>query len=303
MTDGPRRDDTGFFTDADQLRPLEAATGAELLALVAGLIRADLSGANPDAVVRAVEQAPAGDRPKLLTALNQAIGSDDLIAWIEAAEARRARAVQIATRLAPPDPSPGHNRAVDPCVRAFTDWGAHAYQVIIVPGYTPLDLKHPRAGVDPIARRRLEQAKRDFEEGLAPFVLVSGGNVYPLGTPYHEAIEMKKELVSMGFPADRILVEARARHSTTNLRNAARQMRAYRMTRAVITTGGGGVLGTELFDQDFYFSNPGLSTFHSRCESELGYRVGELRSAGDYHTEFVPSPDVVRINYRDALDP
>ena len=303
MSDGPRRDDTGFFTDGDALLPQEAATGAELVALFAGLIRADLSGANQDAVTRTIQQAPTGDRARLLSALNEAIGSADLVAWIEATDERRARAVGIVSKLAPPDPSPGHNQAVNQCVRAFGGWEAHPFQVIIVPGYTPLDLKHPRPGVDPIARRRLEQAKRDFEEGMAPFVLVSGGNVYPLGTPHHEAIEMKKELVAMGFPADRVIVEARARHSTTNLRNAGRQMRAYRMRKAVITTGGGGVLGTELFDQDFYFSNPGLSTFHSRCEAELGYRVGELQSAGDYHTEFVPSAEVNRINYRDALDP
>lgn len=303
MTDGPRRDDAGFFTDSDDLEPADAATGAELVALFAGLVRADLSGANPDAVTRAVEQAPAVDRARLLSALGEAIGSADLVAWIEAGDARRARAVRMASILAPPDPSPGHNHGVSQNIRAFCGWEAHPFQVIIVPGFTPSDLKHPRAGVDPIARRRLEQAKRDFEAGMAPFVMVSGGNVYPLGTPYHEAIEMKKELVAMGFPADRIIVEARARHSTTNLRNAGRHMRAYRMRRAVITTGGGGVLGTELFDQDFYFSNPGLSTFHSRCESELGYRVGELTSAGDYHTEFIPSTDVDRINYRDALDP
>jgi hypothetical protein len=41
----------------------------------------------------------------------------------------------------------------------------------------------------------------------------------------------------------------------------------------------------------------------NRAGSDLGYRVGELTSAGDYHTEFIPSPDVDRINYRDALDP
>ena len=58
-----------------------------------------------------------------------------------------------------------------------------------------------------------------------------------------------------------------------------------------------------MFDQDFYFSHPTLSTFDARSVSELGYRVGELRGAGELHTEFLPAAEVGRVGIRDALDP
>lgn len=159
------------------------------------------------------------------------------------------------------------------------------------------------SGVHPIARRRLAQAARDLAEEKAPFVLVTGGNVYPKGTPYHEAIAMKAELRALGVAEEQIVVEARARHSTTNLRNAGRVMRAHGMRVGLITTVGGGIGGSDVFDQDFYFSHPTLSTFHARSVRELGYRVGELRGAGALHTEFIPAPEVTRVGLRDALDP
>ena len=102
---------------------------------------------------------------------------------------------------------------------------------------------------------------------------------------------------------DHLVVEARARHSTTNLRNAGRIMREHGIRLGLITTVGGGIGASDVFDQSFYFSNPTLSTFYSRCVSELGYRVGELRDAGPMHTEFTPAPEVGRVGLRDALDP
>jgi uncharacterized SAM-binding protein YcdF (DUF218 family) len=96
------------------------------------------------------------------------------------------------------------------------------FDAIIVPGYTPLDLEAPAAELHPIAKERLRHAAADFEGNLAPFVVLSGGNVHPDGTPYNEAIEMKRFLVASGFPERRVFVEPCARHSHTNLRNVAR---------------------------------------------------------------------------------
>ena len=114
---------------------------------------------------------------------------------------------------------------------------------------------------------------------------------------------MKRALVARGIPTERVLVDARARHSTTNLRNAGRIMRSLGMARALIATLGGGLFGSDLFGQDFYFSNPTLSTFYARCDSELGYRVGALDPVDDGLISLVPSPDVARVGFRDALDP
>ena len=71
------------------------------------------------------------------------------------------------------------------------------------------------------------------------------------------------------------------------------------LTKALVTTS---------FGQDFYFSSPLLSTFHLRCERELGYRVGDLRDAPAFlphlhHSVFEPARDVRRIDWKDPRDP
>jgi len=300
----PGRHDDAPFSDADELRaPSDPETEAQYVALLRSLVQSEVSGVAPSAVLRALGAIAGKERERALFALCEAMQDAALVAWIEADAARKKRAIDLALRIAPPDPSPEHNNPVVERLKRFRDWGEYAHSLIVVPGYTPLDKKTLEPGVHPVCRRRLEQAMKDVEDKRAFFVLVSGANVYPRGTPYYEAIEMKKELLAMGLSKDRIIVEARARHSTTNLRNAGRFMRRFGLRRALVTTVGGGVFGSDLFDQDFYFSNPVLSTFYARCERELGYRVGELEGAGARHTTFIPSPAVERINYRDPLDP
>jgi hypothetical protein len=301
----PSKNDEGYFTDAGDLTaPTDRMTGPELAALFKSLLRADLGGTRAGAVLQAFEQARGAFRELLAYALNDAFNEDSaLLKWIEESEERRRKAEQIALRVAGEDPSRRHNVAVYAALRDFKDWGSYLHHVIIVPGYTPLDAKVATPGVHAITRRRLDVALAGFNAKKAPFVLVTGSNVYPRGTPYYEGIEMKKELLSMGMPEDRILVEARARHSTTNLRNAARHMVQHGMRIGLITTVGGGVGGSDVFDQDFYLSNPTMSTFHARCERELGYKVGELRGIETAHIEFIPSPSCRKIGYRDVLDP
>ena len=57
---------------------------------------------------------------------------------------------------------------------------------------------------------------------------MSGGFVHPAQTPYAEAIEMKKALIAdFSIPQEAILVDPHARHTTTNMRNAARLLYRY----------------------------------------------------------------------------
>jgi uncharacterized SAM-binding protein YcdF (DUF218 family) len=87
---------------------------------------------------------------------------------------------------------------------------------------------------------RVEVAARRYKDGQAPLILVSGGYVHPNQTADCEALEMKKSLIDdYGVPADSIIVEPRARHATTNLRNAARHMYRYGIpfeAKVLITT-------------------------------------------------------------------
>lgn len=101
-------------------------------------------------------------------------------------------------------------------------------------------------------------------------ILVSGGNVHPeqIHTPYNEAYQMKQALIrEFNVSADRIIIDAYARHTTTNVRNAGRFMLAYGIRNATIVSQA---------PQTLYLSYPQLS-FTARCKRELGYVVGELR--------------------------
>jgi hypothetical protein len=288
------------FDDVDDLP--DPASDAELAATVASLVRADLGGDQTGAVLRAFSAAGARARVRFAYAWTDAMDLDALGDWIAGDAGRRSRAEGLAPQLTPPDPAAAENQAVLAEMAGFSDWEAHPYPLIVVPGYTPIDAT-PAPGVHPVARQRLELAASAFASGTAPLVLVSGGNVHPRGTPYYEGVEMKKALLGMSVPGGRILVDARARSSMTNLRNAGRVLLRLGLGQALVITLGGGVAGTDLFGQDFYFANPTLSTFHARCERELGYRVGNLEAHGDSRIAYAPAPEVVRIAFRDALDP
>jgi hypothetical protein len=91
---------------------------------------------------------------------------------------------------------------------------------MLVPGLGP---QRADITLDPGAARRCELAAGRFKKGEAPFIIVSGGHVHPPQTPFNEAIEMRKYLVEvLKVPASAVIVEPHARHTITNMRNAAR---------------------------------------------------------------------------------
>jgi hypothetical protein len=180
--------------------------------------------------------------------------------------------------------------------RAWADLGEvaprYAYHALLVPGYTPLDQLEPLA-LHEIARARLDRAIADYHAGVAPFVIVSGGNVHPPATPFNEAREMKRYLISRNLPEERILIEPCARHSHTNLRNAARLMMSLGMQRALIVTS---------WDQAQYFGRPRTSSFDARCLADLGYLVGRLEQIDPERVAFEPSGQAFARG-PDPLDP
>ena len=166
------------------------------------------------------------------------------------------------------------------------------YDLLIVPGYTSDDGQRPLAHVEPIAAARLDEAVALYRLGKAHIVLVAGGNVHPVDTPYNEALMMKAYLLQHGLPESSIVVEPCARHSTTNLRNAGRFMLKYHLRTALVVTSP---------DQAFYFASF-LSTFESRSLAQLGYVVGKLKSKTPTTLEFAPSKAVLQRGL-DPLDP
>jgi|SRR5579859_3059438 len=108
---------------------------------------------------------------------------------------------------------------------AHTDWSRYKYATIVIPGQGPELTTTP---ISPINKMHCSIAAMRYKEGWAPFIIVSGGYCYPFRGPYCEAIEMRKFLVErFGIPANAILIDPHARHTTTNIRNADRLIIRY----------------------------------------------------------------------------
>ena len=172
-------------------------------------------------------------------------------------------------------------------------WNRFPYSVIVVPGAGPDRLGVP---LSPSGKMRLILAAKRFREHKAPLILVSGGYVHPVQTPFSEAVEMKKYLIAnLAIPAEAILIDPQARHTTTNLRNAARQIYRYGIPFekvALITTD---------TDQSRSIES---AAFTERCLKELGYKPYQLRKRiSPFDLEFVPVIDSLHADPMDPLDP
>lgn len=173
------------------------------------------------------------------------------------------------------------------------EWKRYRYSAILVPGVGPTDLSNPLS-----ARGKLNvrMAAARFAERLAPFIIVSGSGVHPRGTPFVEAVEMRRALVERyGVPAERILIEPYARHTTTNLRNA---------TRLLIGLGAPldrEVLVTSNAEHVAYIAGP---DFQARGVLELGYGTGTVTGRpSPTEVTFRPVTASGRVDPADPLDP
>lgn len=172
-------------------------------------------------------------------------------------------------------------------------WNDYPYTLILVPGAGPDD---PAMTLSAVGMLRCRTAALRYREGLAPFLVVSGGKVHPYKTKYCEAVEMKRFLMEkLDIPENAILVDPHARHTTTNLRNTVRLLYRYGMPpgKPCLTSTSNG--------QSLYITN---GTLESRCRQELGYvpyRNGKRLSATE--AEFYPVPDALQINPLEPLDP
>jgi hypothetical protein len=172
-------------------------------------------------------------------------------------------------------------------------WSEFPYTAILVPGSGPDRLTW---SLSPQARLRCELAARRFRQRKAPLLIVSGGNVHPNQTPFNEAVEMKKALVeTFGVPADAILIEPHARHTTTNLRNAARLVFRYGIPterKMLVTTDRG------------HSEYIGGKAFAERCDLELGYQPATVVGrVSPFDVEVVPRGESLQVDPGDPLDP
>ncbi len=172
------------------------------------------------------------------------------------------------------------------------DWSAYPYTVILVPGQGPESLDYP---ISIGSKTRADLAARRWQAKLAPLVLLSGGHVHPDRTPYSEAMEMKKYLMgTKGIPESAILVDPHARHTTTNLRDAARELFRYGIPadRPALVT-------SDKF-QSLYIA----FALDERCKNELGYTPYRIvKPVTDTDSCWMPNALSLEEDGRDPLDP
>ena len=174
---------------------------------------------------------------------------------------------------------------------ATVKWSDFHYTVMLVPGEGP-ETKEESISDGGIARCKL--AADAYQQGLAPFIMVSGGKVHPYKTKYCEAEEMKKYLVEkLNIPESAVIMEPHARHTTTNMRNCVRLLYQYHfpLKQAAL------VISDVL--QSAY-----ISKMDGRCQKELGnvpYQLGTRISP--ISQEFFAVPDALQINPWEPMDP
>lgn len=175
----------------------------------------------------------------------------------------------------------------------FLNWKNYKYSVILALGVGPDDLKTPLSAS---SKLNVASVARLYFDKQAPIIVVSGANVHPRGTTYYEAYEMRKALIEdYSVPADAILVEPFARHTTTNVRNTCRLLKS---------------VGAPLDQTAVMVSNvdhinyAGSETFTARSMNDLGYVPATIGNrASPTSLEFRPDPICSLIDPSDPLDP
>jgi hypothetical protein len=185
----------------------------------------------------------------------------------------------------------GENKAA--CDRIGTiKWAAYKYSLIMVPGAGP---EEPGVALSAEGMLRCRLAAIQYQKGMAPLIVTSGGKVHPYKTKFCEAFEMKKYLIEkLHIPAYVILIDPHARHTTTNMRNTVRMMHRYGIpfdkAALTCTTRGQSVMIEK--------------TLIDRCKRELNevpYSNGKRLT--ETEMEFYPQPEALQINPREPLDP
>jgi hypothetical protein len=178
-----------------------------------------------------------------------------------------------------------HARAVD--------WRRYRFTAIIVPGVGP---ENPGLTLSARGKLNVRMAAQRFADGVAPFIILSGGAVHPRQSPNVEALEMRKALIErFAVPPESIVVEPYARHTTTNLRNVTRRLVA---------------LGAPVDQEVLIVTNAEQSKyiesalFSERNRIELGYQPGKVgERLSPVELTFRPAASSLRVDPLDPLDP
>ena len=176
-----------------------------------------------------------------------------------------------------------------------TRWNRYPYSALLLLGSGP---EIPSIALSPTGKMRCDIAAEQYNRGLAPFIIVSGGYVTPFRTPYCEAIEMKKYLMlQYDIPESALITEPFARHTTTNIRNANRLIMRYGIPadKPVLIVSSVSHIGS--------ITDTGLG-FDRRNMRELGYLPYlKMTRTGAHEASYIPELNSLQQDPTDPLDP
>jgi len=170
-------------------------------------------------------------------------------------------------------------------------WDKYKYSLILVPGQGP---EKEGVALDPMGIERCKLAARYYKDGLAPFIVVSGGHVHPNKTPFSEAVEMKKYLAKeLSVPENAIFIEPHARHTTTNMRNTARLIYRFNLPddKKILVV-------TDPQQNSFLLGMEKRFMTELKC---VPYR--DLKKISEDTSEYFPVKNALQVNSLDPLDP
>ena len=176
-------------------------------------------------------------------------------------------------------------------------WSDYPYTAALVPGSGLTDqMEREHHALNPMGKLIVEIAAQRYHDRKVPFIIVSGGYVHPKHSRFAEAVEMKRALVRhFQVPENAIIIDPHARHTTTNVRNAARLMLRYGFPAdrpALIAT------------QQYHLDYIDATTFDQRNERELGYLPYlSRRRLSRFELEWFPNPLALHADPLDPLDP
>lgn len=173
------------------------------------------------------------------------------------------------------------------------NWTDFPYSSILVLGEGP---EFDNIPISPHGKLRCNMAAELYRNQQAPFIIVSGGYVHPFQTKFCEAVGMKDYLMKVcRIPADRIIIDPHARHTTTNLRNTNRII-----FRTRIPTNKRVLCVSSRTHIDYVFNE----RFSQRCLNEMAHiPYREIIRVNPFQFSFYPVGLSLQMNASDPLDP
>jgi hypothetical protein len=173
-----------------------------------------------------------------------------------------------------------------------TDWNKYPYTAMLILGASPVATE----ALSETGKSRCRTGAELYRKGMAPFIIVSGGHVRPIGTRYSEAMEMRKYLVNeLKIPASAVIADPYARHTTTNVRNAVRLV-----WQSGIPANKRMMCVSDVMHVA-YVNSP---MFTQRCTTELGYMpAADIKQTDLYFLSFLLDLRSLQVNVFDPLDP